>query len=52
MLEFRTIYSLTPRSQEKVAELNKELTLQLYGEPLKDDDGEIMPWSFQNDRKN
>jgi len=35
-----------PKVQEKVAELNKELTLQLYGEPLKDDDGEIMPWQF------
>jgi hypothetical protein len=35
-----------PKVQEKVAELNKELTLQLYGEPLKDDDGDIMPWKF------
>jgi hypothetical protein len=35
-----------PKIQEKVAEFNRELTLQLYGEPLKDDDGTTAPWQI------
>lgn len=35
-----------PKVQEKVKELDRELKLALYGEPLKDADGAVVPWQF------